>query len=81
MVRMAHCYTAVGNTAEAARTMALAHDLYEGNPSLDWPSAGGKKSSKADMKAETNSGNALNLSPIEPAMKTAQGPEDKDKED
>ena len=80
MVRMAHCYEAIGNTAEAARTMALAHDLYEGNPSLDWPSAG-KKSSKADMKSESNSGNALNLSPIEPAMKTAQGAADDKKTD
>ncbi|MBI3558229.1 MAG: hypothetical protein HY074_18335 [Deltaproteobacteria bacterium] len=72
MVRMAHCYDAVGNAGESSRTMALAHDLYEGNPSLDWPSAG-KKSAKADA----HSSNALNLSPIEPTGKT----EAKDKED
>ncbi|MBI3543453.1 MAG: tetratricopeptide repeat protein [Deltaproteobacteria bacterium] len=46
LVRMSHCYDAIGNTGEAARTMALARDLYEGNPSLDWPAPAGKKTGK-----------------------------------
>ena len=35
LVRMAHCYQAIGQAKEANRTMALARDLYDGNPSLD----------------------------------------------
>ena len=38
VVRMSHCYTQIGNGNEAARTMALARETFDGNPSLDWPS-------------------------------------------
>ncbi len=78
MVRMAHCYAAIGNAGESARTMALAHDLYEGNPSLDWPGAG-KRSAKSEAhNTDAHSANALNLSPIEPLLKTAHGAADAD---
>lgn len=66
MVRLAQCYEHMGNTAESARTMALARDLFEGSPALDaaLPSAKGmekKSAKKADLDA----------SPMEP------GPKDK----
>lgn len=62
MVRLAHCYEETGNAGEASRTLALAHDLYEGNPSLDWavPAKqttttekphGEKRTLRADLKA------------------------------
>jgi TolA-binding protein len=55
MVRMAHCYDAVGNKSEGARTMALAKDLFEGNPSLDWPGNTNTPAAamqKAEIKSE-----------------------------
>lgn len=56
MVRIAHCYGAIGNSAESSRMMALARDVYEGNPSLDWPEPGRKKPQAP-----------LDTSPIEPS--------------
>lgn len=64
MVRMAHCYSATGASAEAARTMSLARDMYIGNPSLEWdaPTPDAKEGAKVNkLKSE------LNASPIEPA--------------
>jgi len=62
MVRMSHCYEAIGNQTEAARTMALARDLYSGNPSLDLPPALAKKDShQSGRKIDS-----LNIAPIEP---------------
>ncbi|MEW6057521.1 MAG: tetratricopeptide repeat protein [Bdellovibrionota bacterium] len=63
MVRLSHCYGASGNKEEAARTMTLAQELYQGNPSLDWVSpaqASGRTSHESDAKS------ALQASPIEP---------------
>lgn len=37
VVRLAHCYEAAGAPKEADRTMTLARQMFEGNPSLDIP--------------------------------------------
>lgn len=64
LVRMAHCYQAVGQTKEANRTMALARDLYDGNPSLDLPD----NPTKVDTSAVTQpipAHDQLRVSPLE----------------
>lgn len=65
MVRLSHCYEASGETAEAARTMTLARELYSGNPSLDWspPLAQVSQQKANKLKAD------LQASPIEPGAK------------
>lgn len=59
MVRIAHCYESLGNKAESSRTMALARDLFENNPSLDWPN-----NAQAANPHEKDGG--LSTAPIEP---------------
>lgn len=65
MVRMAHCYEALGNNTEATRTIALVRDLYEGNPSLDWPGPGKKHAASAPAQPSQQGG--LKAGPMEPA--------------
>jgi tol-pal system protein YbgF len=62
MVRMAQCYEQSGNTGEASRTLALARDLYDGNPSLDWSGPG--LSHKTEKVAKKSA--ELNSAPMEP---------------
>jgi TolA-binding protein len=85
MVRIGHCYEAIGNGTESARTLALARDSFPGNPSLDWAAPSPNK--KAETKTETKPVVAKELSaaPIEPAAKKAakdsdEGLDDKEKD-
>jgi TolA-binding protein len=68
IVRMAHCYTAIGNSNEAARTMSLARETFDGNPSLDWPAPVAKETKEAKA-APTDKKSQLDAQPIEPAEK------------
>lgn len=76
IVRIAHCYDASGNSAESARTMALARDMFEGNPSLDLPAP--MKRAKTEMApthaaaASSPEQDALKAGPMEPADKHSQ---------
>lgn len=74
IVRISHCYAAAGNSGEAARTMSLARETFEGNPSLDWPSparssAGAAKgaSEKGAEKTVDAKLSPLTEEPIEPS--------------
>ncbi|GEM_PF-1580633 len=58
LVRMSHCYGALGNKGESLRTAALARDLYFGNPSLEWSAPG-------DTKAINTQSNAVNVATLE----------------
>lgn len=69
LVRMAHCHEATGNAAEAARIMATAKDLFDGNPSLEWPGASkqGKPHAATEKPTEHHQSHELTAAPIEPA--------------
>lgn len=43
LVRLSHCYGAIGNNSESLRTAALARDMFFGNPSLEWTGPGNAK--------------------------------------
>lgn len=66
LVRMAHCYDAIGATSEAQRTLALAQDMFIGNPSLEWPSPLAQASADKVNKLKSD----LNAAPMEPAEKS-----------
>lgn len=74
MVRTAHCYEGLGNKGESARTMALARDLFENNPSLDWSNTSqpNAASAKAEPKRE------LDSAPMEPKLEAHTNTEDKE---
>lgn len=60
MVRMSHCYDAIGNSTEAARALATARDIFAGNPALDMQ--GVAKHSKPQ-----SSHKELSTEPMEPS--------------
>lgn len=70
LVRLSHCYEALGNQEDATRSFTLAKELYAGNPSLDWPSPISATSSQQKvnkLKAD------LSSSPIEPKAEETHG--------
>lgn len=68
LVRMAHCYEATGAASEAKRTLALANDMFIGNPSLEWPSPLAQASTEKVNKLKSD----LNAAPMEPAEEKSE---------
>lgn len=72
MVRMSQCYENAGNYGEAKRTLALAHDIFEGNPSLDLALVGMKKGKAEEAPSASSphdNKDELSAAPMEPARK------------
>ena len=78
MVRLAQCYEASGAPKEAAQTLAMAKDLYPGNPSLDLPAPTVKAKKQAEAPAAaaaaapatTHVAGSLQAAPMEPPSET-----------
>ena len=71
MVRLSQCYEQTGNSGEAARTLTLAHELYKGNPSLDWVASGARKIKNMDLNAAP-----LDFGEVEHAKPKTEGQHD-----